>query len=240
MQNILFTLNTVVPVFIIILIGIILKKTKVIDNDFIHKSSKIVFNVALPSLIFIKISQTDFSKITELKVIPFGCIGILICFIFSCIISIIFIQDGKKRGAFIQGAFRGNYAIVGLAILSNMFGNSGLAKGAIILSFTLPIFNILAIIGLIFSTNKFNSSSYKKILFKIISNPNIIALSLAVPFSYFKIPINEVIVKVFNNLSLLALPLALIGIGGSLSLKNIKNNFVLGILATFIKIILTP
>lgn len=240
MSDLIFTINTVSPVFLIILLGVFLRKIKIINENFITISSKLVFNVALPTLIFIKISQTNFNEIAKGDEILFGCTGVLICFFISMVIGYIFIKDRNKNGVFIQGAFRGNYAIIGLAILFNIYGEPGIAKGAMLLSFALPFFNVLAIIALTISMHKFSKESSKLIFYKIITNPNIIAVAIALLFSYFQIPLHEVILKTGTNIANMTLPLALIGIGGSLSYKNLKENILLLSTAAIMKIIVFP
>lgn len=240
MQNILFSINTVAPVFIIIIVGIVLKRLKYINDNFIDISSKIVFTVALPALVFIKIAQSDFTKLADPKELLFGCIGIFICFVFSFAIGMIFVKKDNQKGVFIQGAFRGNYAIIGLALLYNMYQDIGLSKAAIILAITLPVFNILSIIALIVSTHKMNADSYKKILIKIITNPNIIAVVIGIIFSVFNIPIHNILVKSIDDIAAITIPLALIGIGGTLSLHNLKANFILSLVSSLLKILVTP
>ncbi len=249
MNDLLFTINNVAPVFLIILIGYFLEKMKIINEDFINISSKIVFNIAFPCLIFKEISRTDFFRVTKIDEIIFAALGILSTFIFSYLIAIIFIRDKNKLGVFIQGSFRGNYATIGLALLTNIYGNIGLQKGSILLSFSLPLFNIFAIIGLVLPMHKFNSFGIKKILTRIITNPNIIAVIIALIFSYFKIPdflLNHkipgfmIVYKTTEYIGAIALPLALLGVGGSLNFKQIKENIFIVISATFLKNIFFP
>jgi hypothetical protein len=216
-----------------------------INEEFINVSSNVIFNVAFPALIFVNVALTDFNQVANFNEIIFDCIGIIITFILSYIVAMAFIKDENKKGVFVQGAFRGNYATIGLAILYNIFGSMGMAKGAIILSFSLPIFNVFAIIGLVLPLHKFNREGIKKIIIKIVTNPNIIAVIVALVFSYFKIPIDKItvgriVIKTTEYLSGIALPLALIGIGGTLDFKNIKTNWILVSISTFFKIVIFP
>jgi len=121
MQNVIFTLNVVAPVFLIIIIGLILKLTKGINDNFVSVSSKVVFNVALPALIFLKLSTADFNIAFNLKEIIFVFGGVIIFFIIIWIVSIPLTKNGRDRASFIQGSFRSNFVIIGFAILFNMF-----------------------------------------------------------------------------------------------------------------------
>ncbi|MDP2365799.1 MAG: AEC family transporter, partial [Ignavibacteria bacterium] len=143
------------------------------------------------------------------------------------------------KSAFIQGAFRGNYAIVGLALISNLFGRNALGKATIILAFLLPLYNVLAVIVLTVPKQS-GKVEFKKALIEIILNPLILAVFFALPFSFFDIQIPEMFLTTGVFLSELALPLALIGIGGSLNMENLKRASTLAFSSSIIKIIVLP
>ena len=126
MQNLAITFNIVAPVFLIVFLGIFLKKIGLIHDAFTKACSKLVFLVALPALLFIQIATTDFGTVLNPKQIVFAYAGVMASFAFSWLISIIVTRDGKDRGAFIQGSFRGNFAILGFAMIANAFGTHAL------------------------------------------------------------------------------------------------------------------
>ena len=122
MESFLFSLQLASPVFLIIFLGVFLKRIKLIDDKFSLVSSKLVFNVALPVFIFLKIARFDFLTSFDVKQI----LIILICTLFSFLIvwGLAQLKNFKpeEKGVFIQGAFRGNLAIIGLAIISMFSG----------------------------------------------------------------------------------------------------------------------
>ena len=222
LENLTFTANVIAPVFLIILLGIILKKVGLINEQFVTVSSKIVFNIALPVLVFLNISKMDMDKTFDLLQIIYIYAVTIFVFIISWIVASIFIDDRKKQGVFVQGAFRSNFAIIGFAIIFNMFGEVGLGKAAIILAFIMPLYNVLSVVVLTITTHSEKEFHWMKILIEIIKNPLIIAVVLAIPFSLYQITLHSVIVKTGNYISALTLPLALIGIGGGLNFSSIK------------------
>lgn len=239
-DNILFTANIVTPVFLIIALGYVSKKMKIINENFVDVTSKFVFSVSLPALIFMQIAKMDLSKAINFPQVIFIYIGTIASFILIWLISIPFIKEEKDRSVFIQGAFRSNFAIVGFAIISNLFGTSGLGKAAIILAFILPLYNVLAVIVLTIPLRKTSELKLYPILKEIILNPLIVAVIIGIPFSYFTIKLPSVVISTGKYLSELALPLALIGIGGSLNIEQIKKASTLAFTSSFIKLILIP
>lgn len=240
MQNLLFSLQVVVPVFLIILLGYILKHKKMINDQFVSLSSTIVFKIALPALVFTKIANTDFTSAFNPKLIGICVSGTLATFFLAWLVVIPITKDGRARGSFIQGAFRSNYGIIGFAVVFNMFGDSGLQKAAIILSFIMPIYNVLAIIALTVPARKEKAINKIRVVIEILKNPLMLAAVSALLVSYFEIPIHSIIFNTFNYLAALALPLALLGIGGSLSAMSIKNRLWESLIASLLKTIAYP
>ncbi len=239
-DNILFTANIVAPVFLIIAIGYASKKMKIINENFVDITSKFVFSVSLPALVFMQIAEMDLSKAVNFPQIIFIYTGTISTFILIWLLSIPFIKDGKDRSVFIQGAFRSNFAIVGFAIISNLFGTAALGKAAIILAFILPLYNVLAVIVLTIPLRNTDKLSFYSIIKEILFNPLIVAVLAGLPFSYFAIKLPSLIITTGNFLSDLALPLALIGIGGSLNLEQIKKASALAFTSSVIKLIFIP
>lgn len=239
-ENIRFTANIVSPVFLIIALGYISKKSGIINENFVDVTSKFVFSVSLPALVFMQISEMDLSKAINFPQIIFIYIGTIATFILIWLGSIPFIRDGRDRSVFIQGAFRSNFAIVGFAIISNLFGSSALGKAAIILAFILPLYNVLAVIVLTVPMRHTNQLSFYPVIKEIILNPLILAVISGIPFSYFSIKLPSIVITTGNYLSELALPLALIGIGGSLNLEQIKKASALAFTSSVIKLIIIP
>jgi malonate transporter len=241
MENVLFALNAVLPVFLLIITGIFLKKLTILDDQFIAKSTKLVFKVALPALIFQKISRADFSQLFDGKEIFYIFLLVTGSFLIIFFLTGFFLKDGAERGAFIQGAFRSNIAIVGLAIISNVFGETGVARAAIALVFIFPMYNIYGVLALTLPLKRgAGENTAGKILKAIITNPLIIAVFIALPFSLFSIGTGHIVNSFLEYLSRMTLPLALLGVGGSLSFSSFKKGFMKALSASIIKLLIYP
>jgi predicted permease len=166
--------------------------------------------------------------------------GTLIVYFIIWIISSYFIKDGRDLSVFVQGAYRSNYAIVGLAIISNLFGEEGLGKASLILAFLLPVYNVLAVIILTVPMRKIKKLNLRSTVQEIILNPLIVAVIVALPFSYFNLELPSMLLTTGNFLADVALPLALIGIGGSLNIENIKRASTLAFSSSILKLIVVP
>ncbi len=240
MQNLILIFSLVAPVFLIIILGYFLKKIGLINDTFVSLSSKVVFTVALPALIFTEVSKLSLNEVLDLKILAFVYSGTIISFLLVWFLSKPFIEEGNDRGVFIQGSFRGNFAIVGLALISSVYGTENLAKAALILGFTIPLYNVLAVIALTVPVRVERNLNYTHTFYEILKNPLIIAVLIGLFFSYFSIQIPDFIFKTVDYLAALALPLALIGLGGFMKFSDFKKISGIAFTSTIIKIVVIP
>ncbi len=239
-DNIIFTANTVAPVFIIIALGYFSKKINVINENFVDITSKFVFNISLPAFIFLKIYDIDLHKVIILDLLIYIYSATVIVFILLLIFSAPFIKNGRDRGSFIQGAFRGNFAIIGLAIISNLFGREALAESTVILAFVIPLYNILSVIAIVVPLHSERKMNIRSTILEIFFNPLVLAVIVGLPFSYFRLKLPDLAKLTGSFLSDLALPMALIGIGGSLNFHNIRKASGLAFSSSFLKLAILP
>jgi hypothetical protein len=226
-------------VFLIIAVGYFAKKRKIINEVFVDVTSRFVFQISLPVFIFLEISELDLSQVFNIEQIVFITSATFLTYLLIWIGTIPYIKIPEDKSAFIQGAFRGNYAIIGLALISNLFGDDALGKATLMLAFLLPIYNVLAVIVLIIPKHQ-GKIDFKTIFVEILFNPLILAVIFALPFSYYKLKLPEMFVSTGSYLSDLALPLALVGIGGSLNMENLKRASTLAFSSSIIKIVVLP
>lgn len=240
MGNLIFTLGIVAPVFLIIAIGYLLKVIGLMNENFINLSSKIVFSISLPALIFLELYNLDLSKVFEPKEVIYIYAGTLISFAIGWLATLPFIRDGKDKGVFIQGSFRGNYAIVGLAVLSGLVGKVEFSKASLDLAFIILIYNILAVIALTVPLREEKHLNIRSTFVEILKNPLILSVVISLPFAFFKIPLHPVILKTGKYIAAIALPLALIDIGATLNLKEIKEASITAFFSSLFKLVIFP
>ncbi|MBN2357374.1 AEC family transporter [candidate division KSB1 bacterium] len=240
MSMLIHAINIVAPVFIIVFIGYGLRKRGMIDEAFTRVSSKVVFSVAMPMLVFVKIANMPIHQLINWRQIGFACCAILVAFLVCWVVAYWISKNGRDRGAFIQGAFRSNFAILGFALLSNAFGIEVLGKAAIVLSFIMILYNVLSVIALAVPQKKERQISARQMLIELITNPLVLAAVIAVPISLFNIRLPVIVNQSAEQLAALTLPLALIGIGGSLSFSGLKKDLQLSLVAASLKIVLIP
>ncbi len=238
--ELLFIINVVLPVFLLVFIGIILRLIKIIDDQFVKITSDFVYKVSLPALVFLKLYKVDLGRTFNIQMMVVIIAGTILVYYIAKFIAYSLKLKPEDEGVYIQGAFRSNYAIVGLAIILRMFGPEAVAKASFYLLFALPVYNLLAVIVLNKPHNRGQKISLAKQTKEIVLNPLILGVIAAIPFSIFGIGLPDSIDTTGNYLAEIALPLALLGIGGSFNLESIKKASGLAFGSASIKNILAP
>ena len=173
----MYTFNGVFPIIALILLGYILKIKGFLSEEFLKKGNSFVFKVCLPCLLFINIySIKSFSEI-DFNVVLYSEIAIVFFFIIGLLIVKMFIPDEKQKGVILQCVIRSNFAIIGLPLAKAFGGEAGANVAAILSAFSIPTFNILAVIALtMFIKSDEKKGSIKKTLINICKNPLILGV----------------------------------------------------------------
>ena len=145
MENLVFSLNATVPVFLMMLLGLLFHRLGWIDDMFASKMNKFVFLVPLPVLVFQDLATVDFSEVWNLKFVLF-CFGATFLSIVIAAAASLLLRDGSVRGEFIQASYRSSAALLGIAFIQNIYGNAGMAPLMIIGS--VPLYNVIAVVVL--------------------------------------------------------------------------------------------
>ncbi|UTW03657.1 AEC family transporter [Amphritea atlantica] len=239
-DTLLFTSNIVAPIFFIVSLGYLLMRLKIIDQGFIDTASKLVFTITLPVLVFMSISRMDFQAVFNPQLMGYFIVSTLIIVPFIWLFSHYFIKEPEDLGVFIQGSFRGNYGIIGLAISFNMFGNDGLALASLLLVCVIPLYNVLSVLALSLPMQQVSGPSITRPIKEIARNPLIISVLVALPFSYYGWGLPSAGDKIGTYFANLTLPLALLAIGGSLNLKSLRDTSGRSGWSTLIKLVIMP
>ena len=241
MEQLSFSLNATIPIFLIMILGYVLKQIKMVDEPFIKTLNKLNYNITLPILLFRDISQSDFFHVWDTKYVLFCFLVTLFCILAIWILAGLFLKEKNILGEFIQASYRSSAAVMGIAFIQNIYGNSGMAPLMII--GTVPLYNIAAVLILSFTgpaTKGLNKQALKKSILGILSNPIILAIFIGMLASSCQLHLPFFLSKTINQIASLATPLALIGLGagfeGRKAIQLIKPTTI----TTILKLIIQP
>ena len=243
LQDLLFSCNVIVPIFLLIMLGYALTRIKLWNDNFLTIANNLCFKCLLPVLLFYNVASADIYAEFNGKLILYVCgCAVIICAILFLIVPL-FIKDNKRRGVIIQGTFRSNFLLFGIPLGLSIGGESGATLAAIIASFYVPMINLLSVVALyVFSDSK--DKNIGKALLGIVKNPLIIGGVSGLLFSLvrnaigFEIP--TMIDTTLSSIKTIATPFAFMVLGGDLKFKSIFKNIRFSMLSVMGKILFIP
>ena len=232
------TLAITAPVFSMLFLGVALKRLRLIDTHFINVASALVFNVSMPVMLFLSILHADLRAALQPALLGYFLLATVLGFLLAWGWAILRVPRAE-RGIYVQGSFRGNNGIVGLALASSLYGDYGLSLGGILGGVVILSYNTLSVIVLeIYNPNA--KASAWSIAKSILCNPLIVGVLSAMPFAYWQVPLPAWLITSGEYLAQLTLPMALICIGGTLSLAALRASGSVALGASLMKMIWLP
>lgn len=237
MENLIFSLNATIPIFLMMLLGMLFRKLGWMDEVFAAKMNKFVFLVPLPVLLFEQLATVDFSEVWDIKFILFCFVVTAISITISTLISLLW-KDRSVKGEFIQATYRSSAALLGIAFIQNIYGTVGMAPLMIIGS--VPLYNIMAVVVLsVFKpgNNSFDKALVKKTLKGIATNPIIIGIVAGFVWSALKLPMPLILHKTVSSIGATATPMGLMSMGATFEMKKATSKMKPTLVAVFMKLV---
>ncbi|NMY51154.1 AEC family transporter [Pseudomonas sp. WS 5011] len=232
------TISVTAPVFSMLFLGVALKRLGLIDAAFINTASALVFRGTLPTLLFLGIVQADLRTALQPALLVYFVLATLGCFLLAWGWAILRCPEAD-RGIYTQGAFRGNNGIIGLALATNMYGDYGLSVGAVLGGVVILSYNTLSAIVLAIYSPEAKTDVWS-LTKNILSNPLIIGVLAAIPFAAWQISLPDWLLTSGEYFAQMSLPLALICIGGTLTLESLRESSGMAISSSLMKVLWLP
>lgn len=211
MDNLLLSLNVVLPLFLFMMLGYFLKCVGMINQRLTDDLNKLCFKVFLPIYLFNTSYACDLTASFDPGHVAFSVAATLAVFGAAMALVPRWVKDNPQRGVVIQCLFRSNFALFGLPITESLCGADKMGPSSFLISFIVPLYNILAVITL--ETFRGGKPDLKKILKGIVTNPLIIATLGGLLFNLMNIPLPQPVNKTLTDLGRVATPLNLIALG---------------------------
>lgn len=241
LNNLTFSLNATIPVFLMMVFGKLMIIIGLLDEHTTKKLNQFVFKALLPALLFMDLSTADFKAVWDTKFVLFCFFATLISISIAVIFSV-FHKDKSERGEIIQACYRSSAAILGIAFVKNIYGQSTMA--ALMIAATVPLYNIAAVAILsITAPENHNSGKSRTGLIlntikNIAANPIILGILAGIIWSVLSIPQPVILSKSVSYLGNMATPLSLIALGASVKGGEAKEKFPTAVWIAAVKLVL--
>lgn len=238
LENLIFSLNATVPIFLMMVFGYFVRRIGLLDDHTTKKLNTFVFKTLLPALLFMDLSTADFLSVWDTKFVLFCFFVTIICILFTAGITL-FHKNKVERGEIIQASYRSSAAILGIAFVKNIYGESTMA--ALMIVGTVPLYNIIAVLVLSLTAPKDGAQDKKALIKKtiknVITNPIILGILAGMLWSVLQIPQPVIFSKSVSYLANMATPLSLIALGASFRFGDAKEKMPIAVHISFIKLV---
>lgn len=238
--------NVLAPVFLLIALGGILQRTHFVSAGFLREANKVTYWLGLPALLFSNLATSlhEAGGAQTMLNTLLAATGLVL--VTAYLVAWLLRLDNARIGTFVQGAFRGNLAYVGLPIvysLPDAPGSSGLsvrAAAVVALAPMLVLYNVIAVTVLIASQHNLSRAMIKPLLKQLATTPPLIATLAGFAWALSGVPLPVSVAMSFDWLGQMALPLALLAIGGALAQSRATHGWQVPVTAAFVKTVVSP
>ena len=239
-------LNTLAPVFLLIALGAVLQRTAFVSPGFLREANRVTYWLGLPALLFSQLAGS-FHQAEGAKMMLGTMLGatggaIVAAYLFAWLMRV----PGSSVGTFVQGGFRGNLAFIGLPIIyalpDTVFADGLSARTAaiIIIAPMMVIYNIVSVIVLLLSQHRLGFAMVWPFVRQLATTPPLLATIAGIAFALMGWPLPIPLDKAFNALGEMALPLGLLGVGGSLVTVKLGHAWRIPLASAFVKTAVSP
>ena len=237
MENLIFSLNATVPIFLLMMLGLFFRKIGWIDEAFASKMNKFVFLVPLPALLFEDLATVDFAEVWDMKFVLFCFCATIVSIAAAAAVSFLW-KDRTIQGEFIQASYRSSAALLGIAFIQNIYGNAGMAPLMIIGS--VPLYNVMAVVVLSFfqpERKKLDRQVWINTLKGIVTNPIILGIIAGLLWSALRLPMPPILEKTVSNIGAVATPMGLMAMGAAFDIRKAFGKARPAIAASVMKLV---
>ena len=258
MDNFIFSLNATLPVFLVIVLGYVLRKAGLLTEEFARVGDRLTFRVTLPVMLFAELAAVDWRDSFDLKFFLFCAATAVVSFVVIYVIARLSLRDRGMVGTYAMVSFRGSAAVLGIAFVTNIYGSVGFAP--LMIAAVVPFYNIFSVLALTVGARPAEAPEgaepseetdgsqakpfpMRRVLFEVVTNPLIVAVVLAIPAAMMHLPSKSYLAipfKFLTSVGSIATPLALLVLGAGFEKKEAiaKLRPVLG--ASFTKLVALP
>ena len=234
-------LSTIIPVFTIIFLGWLVRHRGFVPAQLLGPANRLVYYVAVPAMIFREIAESSFNTQFDATLLACTLLPVLVVFGLALAAGSLARVPKGQLGTFKQGSFHGNLGYIGLAVAYYFLGTEGFVRAGIIAGFLMLLQNALAVVALQSSwAGSVGKPNLRFMVGRVVGNPVILSALAGMAFSVSGATVPLIVDRSLTILSGLALPLALLVIGASLSFELIRIHLVSALGAGLFKLIVLP
>jgi malonate transporter and related proteins len=233
-------LNIVLPIFILIFLGYLLRKKDIVKDSWVHALNGYVYFVALPAVVFVSFWEINWQAPAMWQKLFLGLILLLVFALALAIILKLFSLSKKTFVAVFMSLLVGNTVYLGFPLANSAFGKENFG----LVTVTASVFLVFGIILSILTAELvlIKAKRTEVYLKHFLLNPLMLSLLFGFVFGLINLhhPILEIFKKSISMLGATASPVALFALGCFLSGKFVFSHFKTALFTSLGKILILP
>ena len=238
MENLIVSVNCVIPMFLTLCTGLLIRLSKVVPEGMFDQLSSLSFHALLPCLLFSNIYSTDLSTAIQPDLLLYLALWLLGWFLLCYLIYTKAEPDHRRRGAYIQNSFRTNIAVVGVSLAQQMMDGNGVALLSMAIAIMVPMYNVMAVITL--ETCRGERADLKKTLTSILRNPLILACLMGLICLFLEVRLPSCVETTVASLGNAGSVTTLIALGASFRLGGLRTNWKPVLFGALVRLVIAP
>lgn len=232
-------LSAVLPLFVLLALGVSLRKIGLLDKHALNQMNVLGFKVLLSVSLYYNIVTADIREVFDGKLLLYALAAQLVVLGIALLVTLPVEKTKKRRGALAHGILHTNFVIFGTLIGTALCGEGNLGSISLLIATVVPMQNVLSVILLeLFREN--SELSFRKVFGGVIKNPYVIAALLGFATQLLPFDIPGVALNIVRDIGRCGTPIALIVMGGLFNFSSIRSNLkpiAVGVLA---RLVLVP
>ena len=238
MESLQISLNAVLPLCLYMAAGYLARRRGLIDEEIILKFNRVAFLVFLSTSVFSALYGSDLSTAVNPKLILFVVFGVLAEFLYGFLVANKIADQENQKGVIVQGIFRSNFTLIGLAIARALLPHEDIAPVVFLCAIITPEFNILAVIALsLYGGEKVRP---REVVLRIVKNPLIIATAAGILCLVLNVRFPKSIETAITGMAGVATPLMLFLLGAFFRFDSFGGSAKQISTTTAFKLIINP
>lgn len=221
MNSFVVCVGAVLPIFILMAVGYLCQRLGVIKREAVPAMNKVAFTVFLSTMVFNSIYTSDLAASVDPFLLAYTAVAAIAVFAAATAVVNATVPVENQKGVMVQGMFRSNFVMVGLAVAENLLPPGEMGTVAVLVAVIIPVYNVLAVVTL--SAHGGEATSWTGVVRKIATNPLIIATVLALAMAALGLRLPAVLERCVAQMAAVSTPLMLFLLGAFFEFKSLPR-----------------
>jgi len=226
----------VVPVFLIIALGVLVRRLGWIDDRFIGQLNQVIYYLAIPALLIGLLSRTEMAGADLGPLVAVTCGVTLLIAAVAGVVVLSRREPAERAGVIVQAAIRGNIAYVAFPVILGAGGEPALRLAALTAAVLIPFQNLLSMAALAAGRGR-GLATFVRVL---LLNPVVLGVAGGLLWAWSGWGGWGWLNRFLDILGDLAMPGALVALGGQLRLDRLRADLRAAAFSSALKLAAAP